>query len=79
MPWIKASNNPPDHQNWLKCDGCGWLSLKTQDRVYASEVGEPCKYCATPLRLATANDMSTAYPHGVYDWKDEPLSVNEDN
>lgn len=68
MPWIKVSDNPPDYNNWLKCDICGWLALKTQDNVHASEVGEPCKYCSTLLRRATVEDMKEAYPDGQFEW-----------
>lgn len=77
MPWIKVSDDPPDFRDWLKCDSCGRLALKTQNHIYASEVGEPCEYCSTPLRLATVEDMKAAYPDGVYDWKDETRALTQ--
>lgn len=78
MPWIKITDEPPDYNDWLKCDGCGHLALKTKlPNLRASEIGEPCKYCDTPYRPATYEDMKKSYPHGQYEWKEEV--VKEDN
>lgn len=66
LTWTKTDPNPPNPDNWLICTGCGWLALLTQGNIFACEVGEPCKYCSTPMIPATEADMRKAYPNGQY-------------
>ena len=65
-PWVKVADHV-DPEGWLVCPNCGWLALETKPpNLYASELGEPCKYCKTPIDRATKEDMDAAYPHGAY-------------
>lgn len=80
MPWIKVSGDPPDFRDWLKCDGCGWLTLSSQPpNVYSCEAGEPCKYCSTLLRPATEQDMKLAYPERQFNWEEPRMACMHDH
>lgn len=73
-PWVKISDDPPDAADWLHCSNCGHLALLTRENVvYGAEVGDPCKYCNTPYKPATEENMRAAYPQGQWWWNAEDV------